>query len=399
MPDKTSIGISDLLRKFIKALVKEVVIEGKPFDDQKKEWLQTYSHNEGEDYATLEKNLLEFFEAVDELRIHESKSGERLAKKVAKECYLEEGEVDNLISSVNKAREEARAEAERKEDASFKKCTNIASCDVYLKTYPQGRYTAQVMAKKGEFERIDAERKETERKVKEEARRKAEEEAKRKDEAMQKAETEAKRKAEEAERKTRNQRLLDEHPFIDFPNIRKELLNCVGAEDFYGKYYLSYEPILKEIRLIVLWVVDVLKNQDVKQSDEYSDFESKANLYLSKTQNSSCREICQEHGSIKENGELLVRRGKNMGNAVRENREKAAFKKLVRKRTWIAAIVTFVAVAIACFMAWWRIYYPDYSMEGWPIIVQILVGLLIVGYALVLFLLPFLWSKDFRNEK
>ena len=56
MPDKTSIGISDLLRQFIEALVEEVVFEGKPFDNQKKSNLQSFSQEEGVDYATLEKN-------------------------------------------------------------------------------------------------------------------------------------------------------------------------------------------------------------------------------------------------------------------------------------------------------------------------------------------------------
>ena len=55
MSDKTTIGPSPLLRQYIEALVKEVMLEGKTFDNQKKNDLQRYSQDEGVDYATLEK--------------------------------------------------------------------------------------------------------------------------------------------------------------------------------------------------------------------------------------------------------------------------------------------------------------------------------------------------------
>lgn len=98
MPDKTSIGISDLLHKFIEALVKEVVIEGKPFDDQKKEWLQTYSHEEGVDYATLEKNLMEFFEVMEEWKNQKSKSSQIAAQMLANDSYLSEEVLSRLMN-------------------------------------------------------------------------------------------------------------------------------------------------------------------------------------------------------------------------------------------------------------------------------------------------------------
>ena len=47
----------------------------------------------------------------------------------------------------------ALAEAEKKEDAAYKKCTTIAACDSYLKAYPQGRYVAEVTQKKAELEK------------------------------------------------------------------------------------------------------------------------------------------------------------------------------------------------------------------------------------------------------
>ena len=48
--------------------------------------------------------------------------------------------------------ERAKAEAEQKENESYNKCTTIAACDSYLKTYPEGRYVSQVKAKKEELE-------------------------------------------------------------------------------------------------------------------------------------------------------------------------------------------------------------------------------------------------------
>jgi len=104
MPDKTTLGISVLLHKFIEALVEEVVIEGKPFDDQKKELLQTYSHEEGVDYDTLENNLLMLFEIADELKTLESKTVELMLTSTARECYLSDEETEKLIKCLKEQR-------------------------------------------------------------------------------------------------------------------------------------------------------------------------------------------------------------------------------------------------------------------------------------------------------
>lgn len=70
--------------------------------------------------------------------------------------------IDNYVAdSIAKARQalaeaqaNQQAEAEKeKEDAAYKKCTTIAACDSYLKTYPQGRYVVEVEAKKAELEK------------------------------------------------------------------------------------------------------------------------------------------------------------------------------------------------------------------------------------------------------
>ena len=50
------------------------------------------------------------------------------------------------------AERQAQAKAEKKEDDAYKKCTTIAACESYLRTYPQGRYLTEVRAKKAELE-------------------------------------------------------------------------------------------------------------------------------------------------------------------------------------------------------------------------------------------------------
>ena len=47
---------------------------------------------------------------------------------------------------------QAQAKAEKKEDDAYKKCTTIAACESYLKSYPQGRYVDEVRAKKTNLE-------------------------------------------------------------------------------------------------------------------------------------------------------------------------------------------------------------------------------------------------------
>jgi len=45
------------------------------------------------------------------------------------------------------------AEAKRKEDEDYRKCTTISGCENYLKAYPKGKYVDEVRAKKAELEK------------------------------------------------------------------------------------------------------------------------------------------------------------------------------------------------------------------------------------------------------
>ena len=48
----------------------------------------------------------------------------------------------------------ADSTAKAEEDAAYGQCTTIADCESYLQTYPQGRYVAEVKAKKAELESV-----------------------------------------------------------------------------------------------------------------------------------------------------------------------------------------------------------------------------------------------------
>ena len=107
MGDKTiykngqPLSISEGLQNFIDAMVEEIVLEGKPFDTQKK-YLKKFSENEGLDYETLESKLSDFIEVMQEWQDLHTKSSELMAKMLAKDCYLSESELGRLFSTTNK---------------------------------------------------------------------------------------------------------------------------------------------------------------------------------------------------------------------------------------------------------------------------------------------------------
>lgn len=120
MQDKTALGISEPFREFIEALVEEVVINGEPFDAQKK-WLRKNSEAEGVSYETIESNLNDLFEAIKELEEHESRVVERSVRLLARESDLSEALVNKILDNTSLIRakkgseRKAQEEKERKE--------------------------------------------------------------------------------------------------------------------------------------------------------------------------------------------------------------------------------------------------------------------------------------------
>ena len=123
MPDKTSLGISDLLRQFIEALVEEVLVEGKPFCNHTVS-LRHFSMAEGVDYETLEKNLFLLFEIANELKTLESKTVEALLATTARECYLSEKETERLIQYLKELRATTQRSTGSGEANSYEEVNN-----------------------------------------------------------------------------------------------------------------------------------------------------------------------------------------------------------------------------------------------------------------------------------
>ena len=94
-------GISEGLQNFINAMVEEIVLEGKPFDTQKK-YLKKFSENEGLDYEAIEKAVTELTETLAEMKSSDSKTLLRLAVFQAKECYVSEDEVVKIVEQMKK---------------------------------------------------------------------------------------------------------------------------------------------------------------------------------------------------------------------------------------------------------------------------------------------------------
>ena len=92
-------GPSDLLKQFIEALVEEVVLNGEPFEAQKK-WLRKYCEGEHIDSEVVIESLTEFFDNMEELKTSDSKAAVKLAHLQARECYISASTVDKLVEGL-----------------------------------------------------------------------------------------------------------------------------------------------------------------------------------------------------------------------------------------------------------------------------------------------------------
>jgi hypothetical protein len=95
--DSPKATISEGLQNFIESMVEEIVLEGRPFDTQKK-YLKKYSENEGLDYDKLEADITTFIEILDSLKTAFSKLQVKLAEEKGRDCYISEETVKKLVS-------------------------------------------------------------------------------------------------------------------------------------------------------------------------------------------------------------------------------------------------------------------------------------------------------------
>lgn len=92
-------GISEDFRQYIKETIEEVLVEGRAFDGQKR-WLHRLGETEVVDCNALERNMTDLIEVVEEWKQLKSKSGERMARMLGKECYLTEQDIDGLLQKL-----------------------------------------------------------------------------------------------------------------------------------------------------------------------------------------------------------------------------------------------------------------------------------------------------------
>ena len=102
--------ISEGLQNFIDSMVEEIVLEGKPFDTQKK-YLKKFSENEGLDFNKLEADVTTFIEILDSLKKAFSNLQVKLVKEKGKECYISGDLVEKLIKHSSQPNLEGTSQA------------------------------------------------------------------------------------------------------------------------------------------------------------------------------------------------------------------------------------------------------------------------------------------------
>lgn len=90
-------GISETLQNYIDSMVEEIVLEGKPFDAQKK-YLRKFSEKEGLNYDKLEEDINTFLEILESLETAFNKPQVKLAEEKGRECYISEGTIKKLVT-------------------------------------------------------------------------------------------------------------------------------------------------------------------------------------------------------------------------------------------------------------------------------------------------------------
>ena len=96
--------ISQDLRLYLEALLEEVFLEGEDFESRKK-YLRRFATAEGLDAASLERDFQDLLDVLKDCRKQSGKSGERLARMLARECFISGEKVDQLLGGVKRSPE------------------------------------------------------------------------------------------------------------------------------------------------------------------------------------------------------------------------------------------------------------------------------------------------------
>ena len=106
--------ISEGLQNFIDSMVEEIVLEGKPFNTQKK-YLKKFSENEGLDYDKLEADISTFIEILENLENVSSNLMERLAIEKGTDSYISSSVVKKLLGKYKTPKQAVKLVCVRKD--------------------------------------------------------------------------------------------------------------------------------------------------------------------------------------------------------------------------------------------------------------------------------------------
>jgi hypothetical protein len=93
---QNSHGISDALQNYIDSMVEEIVLEGRPFDTQKK-YLKKFCENEGVDYNKVTKGVSELVDTLTEYVSSKSENLLKLIQYQAKDACVTDESITFII--------------------------------------------------------------------------------------------------------------------------------------------------------------------------------------------------------------------------------------------------------------------------------------------------------------
>lgn len=92
--------VSENLQKFIDSMVEEIVLEGKPFNTQKK-YLKKFCVNEGQDYEHLESNICTFIDIIESIKKTPNKLMEKFAEEKGQDCHISVSMIRDLLDGIS----------------------------------------------------------------------------------------------------------------------------------------------------------------------------------------------------------------------------------------------------------------------------------------------------------
>lgn len=147
------------------------------------------------------------------------------------------------------------------------------------------------------------------------------------------------------------QHIADSNLFAQFPAVREELL----AINFDGDYY-TYEDIFLRTLNIISRLTNMLTDEDIILSNNYSSFSPKVYNYLQ-------RQIIVRRSELRayeEEGDRLLNEGYAMRNAVVNDKRNGKYLS-ERKRKRRNIIIAVSIVAIVSILLCWRVTLSSYS--------------------------------------